>query len=304
MEQKTKKKKSGVVILIFTAFFAMVFGFSAFMLVRELIRAKREEDAFVELSSMRGERHARTPATPKPSLQPGSDTVAFSGGDGTVVLPNVPESAEPGTSETDQTPEATELRSEIVEENRKLYEMNGEFFAWITIPDTNIDYPVMYSPKRPNFYLVHDFYGKSASTGVPYLDEQCDPDGTYYLVYGHRPASKTMFYHLVDFMDPEFWETHRYLYFDTLNEERTYEIVAAIKARVLERNEKDGFRYYAFKKLETEEEFDEYMDLVRQYRQYDTGVEVNYGDELLVLSTCYKYIPTGRFVLVAKRISD
>ena len=46
------------------------------------------------------------------------------------------------------------------------------------------------------------------------------------------------------------------------------------------------------------------MDQARELSCYDTGVEATYGDELLVLSTCYHYTTNGRFVLIAKRITD
>ncbi|MBQ5992220.1 MAG: class B sortase [Clostridia bacterium] len=301
MEQKQKQKKKNPLILIAAGFFALVFGFSGFMLIRELVQAKSEADAFEALSSNRPRREART--TPKPGAQnSGTDTIVITNDDGsTTVLPGVPDPASPDAEPVDQPTEENADRSAIVEENRKLHEQNPDFFAWITIPGTNIDYPVMYTPRRPNYYISHDFNKQEAATGVPYLDEECDPDGNYYLVYGHRPALKTMFYHLVDYKNQSFWETHQEIYFDTLNEERTYVVVAAVKARVLEQGS-EGFRYYNYKSLDTEAKFNEYMRQVREMQLYDTGIDVSFGDEILVLSTCYKYISTGRFFVVAKRI--
>ena len=302
MEQKQKKKKTNPLLWIATGFFALVFGFSGFMLVRELVQAKNEEDAFETLSASRPRREGRTSASKSGTQSFGSDTIVVANEDGsTTVLPNAPDSVT-SSEPAEQSAEAGTGESAILEENRRLHEINPDFFAWITIPGTNIDYPVMYTPKRKNYYLGHDFYKNEASTGVPYLDEQCDPDGSYYLVYGHRPALGTMFYHLVDFQEKSFWKEHNEIYFDTLNEERTYIVVAAFKARVLNQGETEGFRYYNYKSLNTEAKFNEYMRQVRAQQLYDTGIDVAFGDEILVLSTCFKYISTGRFVVVAKRI--
>lgn len=303
MKQKQKKKKTNPLLWIATGFFALVFGFSGFMLVRELVQAKNEEDAFETLSASRPRREGRTPASKSGTQSAGTDTIVITNEDGsTTVLPGVPDPASAEAGSGEQEMETAADRSAILEENQRLHEMNPDFFAWITIPGTNIDYPVMYAPKRKNYYIGHDFYKNEALTGVPFLDEKCDPDGNYYLVYGHRPALKTMFYHLVDFKEKSFWDAHNEIYFDTLTEERTYVIVAAFKARVLNQSETEGFRYYNYKSLETEEKFNEYMRQVRAEQLYDTGIDVAFGDEILVLSTCYKYISTGRFVVVAKRI--
>lgn len=293
MERKQKKKNPFIWIAM--GFFALAFGFSGFMLVRELVRAKNEADTFETLSASRPRRHG--------TENGGADIVVVVNDDGsTTVLPLPDDSESSSEDPEEQTAEPDDDRSAIVEENQRLHEENPDFFAWITIPDTNIDYPVMYAPKRKNYYLGHDFYKQEALTGVPYLDEQCDPDGNYYLVYGHRPALGTMFYHIVDYKDRSFWETHKVIYFDTLHEERTYVVVAAIKGRVLNQNETEGFRYYSYKSLDTEAKFNEYMRQVRANQLYDTGIDVAFGDEILVLSTCYKYISAGRFVIVAKRI--
>ncbi len=37
---------------------------------------------------------------------------------------------------------------------------------------------------------------------------------------------------------------------------------------------------------------------------YDTGVEAEFGDTFLTLSTCAYHVEDGRFVVVAKRTSE
>ena len=331
MGDKTKKK-STTIFRIAAVAFAVMLVVSAVMLVRELRQSKMEAQTFSELAALRLPREetstqsstaTKSTATPTATaIESGpAEPIQIEIADFSGEQPKEPE----GEMPVEETPaaevptEETQVAEIPVEDTPKdgtpgepvplerylpLYELNPDFFGWITIEDTRIDYPVMYNARNPLAYLGHDFYGQFSYAGVPFLDSDCDPNGDYYLVYGHRMNDGAMFSDLVKYEKSDFWETHPTFSFDTLYEERTYEVVLAIKARVLNRDERNGFRYYNYTSLDTEAEFDEFMDQARELSCYDTGVEATYGDELLVLSTCYHYTTNGRFVLIAKRITD
>ena len=320
------KKKSATIFRIVAAAFAVLLVASAVMLVRELRQSRQEAQTFSELAALRLPRKetsaqfatsTKSTATPTATaMESGpAEPIQIEIADPSDEQPKEPEgeipveetpAAEVPTEETqvEETPiDETSGEPVPLERYLPLYELNHDFFGWITIEDTRIDYPVMYNARNPLAYLGHDFYGKISYAGVPFLDSDCDPNGDFYLVYGHRMNDGAMFSDLVKYEDNGFWETHRTFFFDTLYEERTYEVVMAIKARVLNRDERNGFRYYNYTSLDTEAEFEEFMDQARELSLYDTGVEVSYGDELLVLSTCYHYTTNGRFVVIAKRMS-
>ena len=61
----------------------------------------------------------------------------------------------------------------------------------------------------------------------------------------------------------------------------------------------DGLRQYA----EDEEAFKEFMSQVHERELYDTGVDAEYGDQLLTLSTCEYTYTNGRLVVIAKKVS-
>ena len=330
------KKKSVTVFRIVAAAFAVLLVVSAVMLVRELRQSKKEAQTFSELAALRLPRDETSPrASTKPSKSPASTPTPTSASEPTVIEVHIslmtptatftagestaagdPTAEEPGeehpteASPTEDQPteeqptEETPADPTPLQRYLPLYELNPDFFGWITIEDTRIDYPVMYNARNPLAYLGHDFYGQFSYAGVPFLDSDCDPNGNFYLVYGHRMNDGSMFADLVKYEESDFWETHTTFSFDTLYEERTYEVVLAIKARVLNREERNGFRYYDYTSLDTEAEFDDYIEQAKELSCYDTGVDVTYGDELLVLSTCYHYTTNGRFVLIAKRITD
>ena len=60
----------------------------------------------------------------------------------------------------------------ILPEYRKLYEENGDMYGWIKVDGTNIDYPVMQTPDRPNYYLRRNWTGEYSIKGIPYIDER------------------------------------------------------------------------------------------------------------------------------------
>lgn len=48
---------------------------------------------------------------------------------------------------------------------------NSDVVAWVTVPNTPIDYPVVQAPKDdPGYYLKHDVFRQQNMYGCPYLD--------------------------------------------------------------------------------------------------------------------------------------
>ena len=174
--------------------------------------------------------------------------------------------------------------------------------GWITVPDTKINYPVMQTPTKPDYYLKRNFYKKSSDWGAIYAREVCnvnEPSDNVTL-YGHHMKDGSMFTGLDKFKQKSFWETHRTFQFDTLYERHTYEIIGVFKTSA---NVGQGFNYHLFVDAADEGKFNEFVSTVKSLAFYETGVTAQYGDKLLTLSTCEYTLSNGRFVVVAKRIS-
>lgn len=201
------------------------------------------------------------------------------------------------------TPEPTPTPAPVVmDKYASLVEENPDTIGWLKIDGTAIDYVVMHTPDDPDKYLHIDFYGNQSNRGTLYLDAKNDIwDSENLIIYGHHMQSSAMFGNLDYFASKDYWKDHRYIQFDTIYEEQTYEIIGAFYARILNKSE-EGFRYYYFREAETEEEFQEYMDFIRENRCYDTGVTAEFGDQLLTLSTCAYHVENGRFAVVAKKV--
>lgn len=180
-----------------------------------------------------------------------------------------------------------------------LYAQNNDFIGWIKIEDTVIDYPVMQSKNSPNFYLDHNFSKEYSRFGVPYMQENCSLSSDNIIVYGHNMKNKSMFNGLTKYKDKDFYNTHRYIQFDTLSEQRKYEVICAFKTVAYTDN---GFQYYNFVKANTEEDFRAYIEKCQALSFYDTSVSAEYGDKLITLSTCEYSQNNGRLAVVAKLI--
>lgn len=181
----------------------------------------------------------------------------------------------------------------------ELYAQNSDFKGWLRIDGTGIDYPVMQSKDDPDFYLKHNFSKEYSRFGIPYMQENCGLSSDNIIIYGHNIKSKSMFNELTEYKDKDFYTTHKYITFDTLDEQRTYEVIAAFKTVAYSDK---GFPYYDFVNANTEKEFNDYVAKCKALSFYDTGVTAEYGDKLLTLSTCEYSQENGRFAVVAKLI--
>ena len=222
--------------------------------------------------------------------EPVMERIAMAGSDNVVLSDSVRQS------------EQVEPESGILPEYEDLYEKNQDMVGWIRIPDTRINYPVMQTKDDMEYYLRRDFYGNEDVNGLPFLDARCDVEkpSTNLLIYGHSMNSGAMFAGLMDYKDYEFYQKHKTIYFDTVRERGEYEVVAVFQSRVAYVDEV-AFRYYNFIQADTQEEFNSFISAVEQLSYYDTGVDVEYGDELLTLSTCDREITDGRLVVLAKK---
>ena len=211
---------------------------------------------------------------------------------------DVPEEDTEKPSASEET-ESEEPEVVIDEGLLALHAENPDCIYWITIPDTPIDYPVMYHPQEKDYYLHRDFYGDYQASGTLYLEEECDPDiGDNLIIYGHHMNSGSMFAALDKYKSRDFYEAHPLVTLQTLHGEETYRIMAALTTSVYTTHD---FAYYGFTVTGDPKEYEAYVEACLARSFYDTGVTAVYGQRLLTLSTCEYSQKNGRMVVVAVR---
>ena len=202
------------------------------------------------------------------------------------------------------TTQVTEEKTEKMLKLEELQKENNEIIGWLEIEDTNINYPVLQTNDN-EFYLTHNYKKEKATGGSLFLDKDFDlvNGSSNYLIYGHRNKQGLMFEDLMKYTKEDFYKEHTKIKFTTNKEDSIYEIMAIFYSRVYYKSEQNVFRYYYFVNANSEQEYNDFVNNSKKVSIYDTGVNANYGDQLLTLSTCEYSQEDGRFVVVAKKIN-
>lgn len=210
-----------------------------------------------------------------------------------------PETTEPGSDVVIVGPSLVE--KEFLPECKALYELNNDMVGWISVPETDINYPVLQTgTDTRDYYLRKDFYGNYSRHGCIYASEDCNifaPSDNITL-YGHHMRDGSMFADLDLYKDYDYWKEHQYFTFDTLYEHHRYQIIAVFKTHA-----STGFRYHLFTNAADETDFNNFISTIKGMQFYETGLSAEYGDKIVCLSTCEYTLGDGRFVVVGKRIS-
>ena len=116
------------------------------------------------------------------------------------------------------TAEAAEEETALGKLFRQLKEVNPDIGAWITMPNTGIDYPVVQGENNIQ-YISTDIYGNFAIVGSIFLDSRNEEDysDTYNLLHGHNMTEHRMFSDVNLYKDEEFFNENQkgYIYFPT-----------------------------------------------------------------------------------------
>ena len=186
---------------------------------------------------------------------------------------------------------------------KKLKKTNEEIFAWIKIPDTNINYPILQSQKADDFYLHRDIYGNNKYAGSLYI-EYCNSTeltDRVTVVYGHNMQNGSMFANLHKFEDPSFFKKHRYFYVYTPEKRLKYEVVSAHNYST-----KHIMNSYNFAE---DKVFEDYLKYIQNPRSAVRNVrkkldhKLSTDDRILTLSTCLN-VGDGRYLLQGVLVKD
>ena len=108
--------------------------------------------------------------------------------------------------------------------------VNEDIYAWISIEDTNVSYPILQHPTDNAYYLDHTVDHVAGLPGSIYTENRNTKDFTDFntLIYGHNMKDGSMFKHLHKFRDKEFFDTHDTVMVYTEDHSLTYKIYAAV----------------------------------------------------------------------------
>lgn len=201
-------------------------------------------------------------------------------------------------SNTDQ---ARERKEEKVIDFEELWERNPDIYAWISIPGTGINYPVVQSSDDDAYYLNHTVDRERGLPGSIYTEQLNGKDfaDMNTVIYGHNMKDGSMFAGLHQYKDGEFMMDNQLLHIYTPEKKYTYQIFAGVTY-----NDNHLLKAFDFDDMVSYQEFLDSLNQVRTLESYvDRKVKLTRKTRLITLSTCTKS-DHQRFLVVAKLIND
>jgi sortase B len=198
--------------------------------------------------------------------------------------------------ETEESTEETVIYCDPVYDFGQLQEQNKDIYAWIVVPGTQVDYPVLQS-ETDNYYLDYNLDHSKGYPGCIYTNNCNQKDFADYntIFYGHNMKNGSMFGSIHSFEDETFFEEHPYIYVYTENERFTYEIYEAAKFT--------DVYIPAQYVINSREDRDRFLNDVKETVSDNKlhvrkDLEVGEEDRLITLSTCVNGERNHRYLVI------
>lgn len=185
-----------------------------------------------------------------------------------------------------------------------LVEENPDVYAWISIPNTNVNYPILQSSIDDLFYFDHASDGSENVYGAIFTQRVSSKDFTdpVTVVYGHRShGTGVLFSTLHNFEDPAFFEENSTFYIYTPGHVLTYQIISAYQY-----DNRHILNSFDFSDPEVLQSYFDYVcnpdSLVKNVRE---GASLTADDRIVQLSTCMAdWEETQRYIVTGVLIDD
>lgn len=210
-------------------------------------------------------------------------------------------SEEPQIQESETTPEPSREPVEIPIDFDALARENPDVYAWIQIPGTEVDYPILQSDRDDSYYLTHTIDGEEKLEGSIYTEQANSKDFTdpNTVIYGHNMRNESMFGSLHRYEDRDFFDANRDLIIYLPDKILHYQIFAAYVY--------DNRHILQSFDFGDKEEYQGYLDSIFALKNVsnniDTSAEVNSDDCIVTLSTCNAGRDEERYLVQAVLIS-
>ena len=160
----------------------------------------------------------------------------------------------------------------------KMKEINPDIVAWITVPGTQIDYPILQCSTW-NEYLHKNYKGEYSYPGSIFIQPGVRFTDRHVVIYGHNMASRSMFGSLHDYESQDFGLQHPDVYI--------YEQGRTIHARIYSTYDCEDASETYQTDFQTEEEWMTWLTMTIEENYYDMEMVPVKENRVLTLSTCF-----------------
>ncbi len=179
---------------------------------------------------------------------------------------------------------------------KSLRAINPEIIAWIMIPDTPINYPVVQSNDNAK-YLHKSFEGADNICGTIFMNtyNHADFSDLNTILYGHNMKNGSMFAAINKYKDESYYKAHQDVWIMTPFWERKYQIISVHPA-------KDGSQTYAVEFAKGL--YEQHIASEVASSLYDTGNGFLKDLPMVTLSTCKGHGLLDRMVLICQPVYE
>src|SRR5574344_270269 len=188
------------------------------------------------------------------------------------------------SASTSENNDVTNTKKEktIIPKMASLLDLNSDTVGWLTVPGTNIDYPVVQTTDN-KFYLTHNYNLEKDYNGwvfMDYLNVPQNLDKNTILFAHNRYYSGVMFGTLSNLTKKKWYEeaSNISIYYNTLYDEYEWEVFSIYKIDIT-----DDYLKTIFK---TDDEWLNFIDLIRSRSLFESSAKVSVNDKIITLSTC------------------
>lgn len=203
----------------------------------------------------------------------------------------------PQTTQTTQPQPVSETLIDNPIDFKALWETNADVYAWLQVPGTKVDYPIVQHGYDDSFYLKHSAVDQSWKSSGAIYTELCnfkDFSDKVTVIYGHNGYSDTMFTTLHYFEKADFFNEHEYFYIYTPDAKLTYQIVSAFKY-----DDRHIMNSFDFREPSVFAEFEEMITNPQTTTKNLRELQQPLGaqDKIVVLSTCITNQKSNRYLV-------
>lgn len=183
-----------------------------------------------------------------------------------------------------------------------LQKLNPDICAWLYIPGTNIDYPVLIG-KNDELYLTHDYRGNYSQLGsvFSYSDTKKDFSDPHICIFAHNMSKPQMFGELKRYRKGEYAREHTELYLYTPERMERYQLISLFQCEKTD-------AVFAHKMERDSVEFGKLCNDIfsrNELRNICERREQNHTEKIVTLSTCSEYDRTQqRLTVHFRRIEE
>ncbi|MEF2793893.1 MAG: class B sortase, partial [Hydrogeniiclostridium sp.] len=177
-------------------------------------------------------------------------------------------------------------------------------YAWLRIPGTEFDFPLVQRSGDDTFYLTHDSDRNESSAGAIFTESAyngTDMEDPVTVAYGHQMQAGTMFGRLqATYSEKDSLKEYGEMIVYLPDKELHYTVFAAVpydnRHILYQYDFSSGRRYNAF--------LNSIFEVREIGAQMSSEITVSPEDKLLILSTCMQGNPQRRYLVLAKCVKE